>query len=124
MANVENLFSYGTLRDEKVQIALFGRKLDGSIDCLPCYHLETVKITDPEVIAKSGKDIHSIIKYSGNVEDQVQGMVFKISSKELSNADQYEVDDYKRIKVKLRSGILAWVYVGADSSDQFFSEKN
>jgi gamma-glutamylcyclotransferase (GGCT)/AIG2-like uncharacterized protein YtfP len=38
-------------------------------------------------------------------------MVFEISETELAAADEYEVDDYHRIAVPLRSGATAWVYV-------------
>jgi len=115
MKTTENLFSYGTLKYEKVQLATFGRKLTGEEDSLPCYRLEKVKITDPAVIATSGEDIHSIIHFSGNPDDQVEGMVFQVSLKELEAADTYEVSDYKRIQVKLRSNRLAWVYVNRNS---------
>jgi hypothetical protein len=114
MANTENLFSYGTLRYEKVQIETFGRKLEGTEDFLTGFVLKKLKITDPDVIAKSGEDIHSIVEFSGNPQDRLPGMVFKISPEELARADEYEVDDYKRIQVKLLSGVSAWVYT-ADS---------
>jgi gamma-glutamylcyclotransferase (GGCT)/AIG2-like uncharacterized protein YtfP len=109
--NNENLFSYGTLRYENVQLATFGRKLTGQADALCGYYLSKVKITDPEVIAKSGEEEHFIIHFSGNPQDQIPGMVFKVSQEELERADEYEVADYKRIQVKLHSGIDAWVYV-------------
>lgn len=109
---MENLFSYGTLRYEKVQLATFGRKLEGIEDSLPLYRMEKLKIVDPDVIAKSGEDVHSIIKFSGDSLDSVPGMVFKVTAEELSQADAYEVDDYKRVRVRLRSGISAWVYIG------------
>lgn len=109
--NTENLFSYGTLRYEKVQMATFGRKLTGKIDNLPCYCIKKLKITDPDVIAKSGEDVHSIVEYSGNPNDQIAGIVFQVSKEELSHADKYEVSDYKRVQVKLLSGTSAWVYV-------------
>ena len=111
--NNENLFSYGTLRYENVQITTFGRKLIGAPDSLPGYFLKSVQITDPDVIAKSGEETHSIVHFSGNPEDQISGVVFKISREELYQADIYEVDDYKRIQVKLLSGTSAWVYVSA-----------
>lgn len=38
-------------------------------------------------------------------------MVFEVSSDELKQADEYEKPNYKRISVKLSSGIDAWVYV-------------
>jgi gamma-glutamylcyclotransferase (GGCT)/AIG2-like uncharacterized protein YtfP len=43
----------------------------------------------------------------------VDGTVFAISATELAAADDYEVDDYRRIEVPLRSGEHAWVYVFA-----------
>lgn len=113
----ENLFSYGTLRYENVQLTTFGRKLKGQEDSLPGYCLKEVQITDPDVIAKSGEEVHSIIHFSGNLGNKIPGMVFKISLDELEEADKYEVADYKRIKVKLLSGISAWVYVSVKSSE-------
>lgn len=113
--NTENLFSYGTLRYENVQLTTFGRKLIGQTDILPGYCLKKVQITDPDVIEKSGEEIHSIIHYSGSSKDQIPGMVFTISSRELEQADKYEVADYKRVRVKLLSGISAWVYVNKNS---------
>lgn len=47
----------------------------------------------------------------GTVTDEVAGMVFEITPAELASADRYEVADYKRIRVRLKSGIAAWVYV-------------
>lgn len=113
--STENLFSYGTLRYENVQLTTFGRKLIGRSDSLPGFYLKKVQITDPEVIAKSGEEVHSIIHFSGYPQDQIPGMVFKISPEELEQADKYEVADYKRIEVKLLSGESAWVYVSVNS---------
>lgn len=111
----ENLFSYGTLRYENVQLTTFGRKLIGKEDCFPGYYLKEVQITDADVIAKSGEEVHSIIHLSGNPESKIPDMVFKISQDELKLADKYEVADYKRIQVKLLSGISAWVCVSVNS---------
>lgn len=111
--NTEKLFSYGTLQYENVQLANFGRTLQGSPDRLPAFKLSMLEITDSAVIATSGESFHPVITYTGNPEDQVDGMVFEISSGELQRADSYEVSDYKRISVELISGISAWVYVNA-----------
>ena len=48
-----------------------------------------------------------------NPDDVVNGKVFRITEAELKAADEYEVSDYKRIHVQLRSGNAAWVYVRA-----------
>jgi gamma-glutamylcyclotransferase (GGCT)/AIG2-like uncharacterized protein YtfP len=108
----ELLFSYGTLQQEGVQLAQFGRKLSGQADALPGWHEKIVEITDPEVLAKSGKRFHPIVT-PGRKDDQVQGMVFEITAEELAAADSYEVSDYKRVSAQLASGKTAWVYVKA-----------
>ena len=108
----ELLFSYGTLQQEEVQRASFGRKLEGVRDALPGWKQEMVEITDPDVLAKSGKRFHPIVM-PGSAGDQVAGTVFEISAQELAAADRYEVADYKRLAVTLLSGRQAWVYVKA-----------
>jgi hypothetical protein len=40
--------------------------------------------------------------------------VFEITPDELKQADDYEVDSYKRVAVTLQSGKNAWVYVKAE----------
>ncbi len=108
---MEKLFSYGTLQLEQVQLSTFGRRLGGAKDALTGYNLSTIKITDSAVIEKSGTDIHPILSFTGIASDQVEGTVFDVSQNELKQADEYEVDDYKRILIKLKSGIDAWMYV-------------
>jgi len=107
------LFSYGTLQLESVQRASFGRLLDGQPDAMPGYRKDMLEITDPDVLQKSGEAFHPIVAPSGDPADAVEGMVFAITADELAAADRYEVSDYKRIEVPLRSGRRAWVYVKA-----------
>ncbi|MCI4676190.1 gamma-glutamylcyclotransferase family protein [Candidatus Mycolicibacterium alkanivorans] len=107
----ELLFSYGTLRQREVQLTTFGRALDGRPDAIVGFELDYVTITDPHVIATSGSDRHPILKPGTGA---VEGTVFAITREELAAADDYEVDDYVRIAVPLRSGRTAWVYVFAD----------
>jgi len=109
----ELLFSYGTLRQPEVQLATFGRELDGQRDAIVGYDLDHVTITDPHVIATSGRDRHPILRPTERAGAHIDGMVFEISEAELAAADEYEVDDYRRIAVPLRSGATAWVYVFA-----------
>ena len=47
---MELLFSYGTLQQENVQIANFGRVLKGNSDVLPLYNVDQLKISDKKVI--------------------------------------------------------------------------
>jgi gamma-glutamylcyclotransferase (GGCT)/AIG2-like uncharacterized protein YtfP len=109
----ELLFSYGTLRQREVQLSTFGRELEGRPDAIVGYELDYVTITDPHVITTSGSDRHPILKPTDRADAAVEGTVFVISEAELTAADEYEVDDYARIAVPLRSGDQAWVYVFA-----------
>jgi gamma-glutamylcyclotransferase (GGCT)/AIG2-like uncharacterized protein YtfP len=112
----ELLFSYGTLQQKEVQLAQFGRVLDGSRDRLPCYRQGSVEITDPAVLAKSGKAQHPIAQHTGDPADTLDGMVFQLSGDELAAADRYEVNDYRRVAVRLSSGAAAWAYVAGDQA--------
>ncbi len=98
------LFSYGTLQQPEVQRSTFGRLLDGAPDSLPGFAVETVEITDEAVVAASGKRFHPIVMRSGDPADRVEGTAFLITPAELAAADDYEVDDYRRIAVTLASG--------------------
>jgi gamma-glutamylcyclotransferase (GGCT)/AIG2-like uncharacterized protein YtfP len=106
----ELLFSYGTLRQRDVQLATFGRELDGRLDAIVGYALDWITITDPLVIETSGSDRHPMLNPAAGTGAVVEGTVFAISAAELAAADDYEVDDYERIAVPLRSGGRAWVY--------------
>lgn len=105
------LFSYGTLRQSNVQIAIFGRELIGRDAIVIGYKLHDIEITDADVIAKSGKHIHQIMVQTDNLNDEIIGTVFDLSDEQISIADAYEVDDYKRVLVPLKSGEYAWAYV-------------
>jgi len=107
----ELLFSYGTLQLEKVQIESFGRKLIGTKEVLKGFKLEQVRITDKSVIKKSEQEFHPIAIPSNSKEDKIDGTLYKISSQELQQADDYEVSDYKRVKVNFESEKQGWVYI-------------
>jgi len=109
-----HLFSYGTLQLESVQLSSFGRILRGYADVMPGFKRSTLTITDPDVIAASGTNVHPIVSRSDDPADEVPGTVFEISAAELRAADEYEVSDYERIEVRLKSGVDAWVYVKAE----------
>ena len=108
---MEYLFSYGTLRQQNVQLKNFGRLLNGAEDTLEKFTLKEIEITDQVVLEVSDKKFHPILSYTGNDKDKVVVTVFKITLDELLKADGYEVDDYKRVEVTLVSGIKSWVYV-------------
>lgn len=109
----EILFSYGTLQLEAVQMSTFGRKLTGEADAIIGYKLSMLEIQDEEVVALSGQKYHPVIAPTGNPGDSVDGTAFLVTPEELLHADDYEVDDYKRVQVDLKSGRKGWVYVKA-----------
>lgn len=109
----EHLFSYGTLQLETVQLATFGRTLDGHPDALHGYATTMVAIDDPAVVATSGASHHPIVKFSGVADDVVAGKVFAVTAEELAHADRYEVAAYERVAVILASGLQAWIYIDA-----------
>jgi gamma-glutamylcyclotransferase (GGCT)/AIG2-like uncharacterized protein YtfP len=109
---VAALFSYGSLRQREVQLATYGRELDGQPDVLAGYTLVPVEIGDPRVVELSGAAVHSIACATSEPASRVEGVVFALSEDELAATDDYEVDAYSRIEVTLESGRRAWAYVG------------
>jgi gamma-glutamylcyclotransferase (GGCT)/AIG2-like uncharacterized protein YtfP len=107
----EYLFSYGTLREEKVQRAVFGKAVVGKPDAIVGYELLPVTISSQEAIAISGKAEHTTLVPAKGEGVPIGGVVFHITASDLAAADRYESAEYHRIKVKLRSGVDAWVYV-------------
>ena len=112
---MEFLFSYGTLQLDAVQMAVFGRKLTGTRDVLPGFEEAELEIDDPATVSMSGKTHHAIAKFTGNTSDSIDGTVFAVTPEEVQRADKYEVPEYKRVSVVLRSGVRAWVYVDPQS---------
>ena len=111
------LFSYGTLQQENVQLATFGRLLAGRPESLVGFEQSLVAIDDPEVVRTSGKTHHPIVRYTGNPDARVRGTVFEITDQELAQSDRYEVSAYTRVSAALSSGGTAWVYVDAAPHD-------
>jgi hypothetical protein len=111
MEQLENLFSYGTLQTDKVQRALFGRKLEGKPDVLPEYRLVMIEIQQQDFVIESGTAYHRNLEFTGNDSDFVEGTVLSLSKTELEQADAYEPTSYKRVQVRLKSGSSAWVYL-------------
>lgn len=109
---MNHLFSYGTLQKEQVQLETFGRLLKGEKEILNGYKLNRVEITDPEVLRKSNQKYHPILTFSGNTGDEVEGMLFEVTEEEILQADEYEVDDYKRVETVFKSGKKGFIYVG------------
>lgn len=106
----ENLFSYGTLQKAEVQLAVFGRRLEGQPDSLFGYILKTIQIEDEEFARKHGAQQRNL-HFTGINSDTVEGTVLRMTKKELELADGYEPAEYQRVLIKLNSGLDAWVYL-------------
>jgi hypothetical protein len=78
-----NLFSYGTLQLDSVQLSSFGRLLVGTKDAIPGFSRSMVEITDPDVIRTSGSNFHPIVGPSENPADQVEEPYFILPRKNL-----------------------------------------
>lgn len=113
MSETVALFSYGTLRDPKVQLTTFGRLVEEEPDSLAGYVLVNLVIDDPQVVSVSGKEVHSIARHTGDPANRISGTVLFITPAELVSSDAYEVAAYARIEVALESGRRAFVYVEA-----------
>ena len=109
--DTENLFTYGTLQQEEVQLDTFGRRLEGLPDALPGYRLVMIRIEDQDFVVKSGTADHRNIQFTGSASDFVGGVVFRVTNEELERSDAYEPVGYERVRVQLRSGMDAWVYL-------------
>ena len=107
---MELLFTYGMLQREDVQLATFGRLLQGVADSLPGYRLTQYRVEDPKFVAESGKEYHAMARYSGNPDDHLHGIVYELTDDELAAADRYEPTGYRRVSIELLSGRSAWFY--------------
>lgn len=105
------LFSYGTLQLKEVQLANYGRELDGSPDALAGYRMIVLPDRDPHAVRISGTKTHFVVRRTGNPEDRVAGMVYWLTDEELAATDRYEGSDYGRAELELESGRRALVYV-------------
>ena len=107
-----NLFSYGTLQSEAVQLATFNRRLKGKADCLLGYRVTLIPISDHELLTSNGATHHRNIQFTGIASDVVEGTVFLVAKTELEQTDAYErIADYERVLVQLESRTNAWVYL-------------
>jgi hypothetical protein len=90
---------------------LFGRLLNGIPDVLEHYKIVSIEINDEKFLSTGADKQQKTLAWSTDPNDVIEGMVFEISMDELMMADRYEPVNYERIKVKLRSGKDAWIYI-------------
>ena len=109
------LFSYGTLQLREVQLANYGRELEGSPDALLGYRLITLADRDPDAVRISGAKTHMVVRRTGNPANRVAGVVYLLTAEDLAETDRYEGSDYGRAELELESGRRALVYVEPDA---------
>ncbi len=105
------LFSYGTLQRRDVQLATYGRSLEGKPDALIGYRLLVLPDRDPSAVRISGTKTHMVVRRTGDPTDRIPGIVFLLTESELAATDRYEGSDYARAELPLESGRRAFVYV-------------
>ena len=94
---MENLFVYGTLHDPKIQLLLIGRTVTSI----------------PAVLLKYRRDTELFPPYPVAVPDTdsyINGWLLRVTEEELVRLDEYEGENYIRIRVTLATGIEAWMY--------------
>jgi len=107
----ENIFSYGTLQKEETQLRLFGRILNGSSDILEDYKISSIEISDENFLTTGEGRSQKTLVPTGVCGDFVEGMVYEISEEELRLVEDYEPKNYRRMKVVLKSGNEAWIFI-------------
>lgn len=94
---METLFVYGTLHDTNIQLMLIGRSLSSVPDVLMGYVRDTDLFAPyPVALPEAGAAIN--------------GWRLEVSADELIKLDDYEGENYIRVRVTLESGLESWVY--------------
>ena len=97
------LFSYGTLQQSEVQVAVLGRTVSGEPDALGGFVEAPILIEGETYLTLRPGD------------GVVRGVVLQLSNDELRAVDAYEgTAHYVRVEVKLQSGREAFVFVSAE----------
>jgi gamma-glutamylcyclotransferase (GGCT)/AIG2-like uncharacterized protein YtfP len=95
----QRLFVYGTLQIPTVQQVVFGRSIMGLPDTLPGFRKSEINL-EGHIYPIAVRDADS----------QIDGLLLELTSDELARGDEYETSAYDRVRVRLKSGIEAWVY--------------
>lgn len=109
------LFAYGTLQDPAVQTAVFGRDLGpGAPDRLSGFRLSHIPVDDTQVTAETGLTHYPILIPTPAAAPPVPGRLYPVTPADLTAADAYEGEAYRRVRVTTEAGVGAWVYVAAE----------
>ena len=114
------LFAYGTLQDPAVQTAVFGHVLEpGAPDRLSGFRLSHIPVDaspvdDTQVTAETGLTHYPILIPTTDETPPVPGRLYPLTPADLTAADAYEGEAYRRVRVTTEAGAEAWVYVAAE----------
>lgn len=97
------LFSYGTIQNPAVQVELFGKELDFTIDSINGYKVVNDLLIEDIVYPRLAIQTDGII----------QGRVYDLSPEQLAILDEYETDAYRRALMKTTTGCEVQVYFSA-----------
>lgn len=95
----ELLFVYGSLLERSVQEQVIGRFEEGVDDILD-QHKKIPAFVE-------GQQYSTVIP---DKKSEIKGKVLSLTKQELEKIDMYEEPEYSREKIKLKSGILVWIY--------------
>ncbi|MBN2484675.1 MAG: gamma-glutamylcyclotransferase [Bacteroidales bacterium] len=99
---MERLFIYGTLRIQNLRKKLTGREITSfGTDSLSGFRLSKIY---------SEGQYYPIIIDDSSSKQIIEGEIIEVTVSELKKLDCYEGSFYKRRKVVLNSGIVAWAY--------------
>ena len=93
-----NIFVYGTLLDDSIRGRVLGKDIKGKEDTLENYMLDT-----HSVLTSYPTIIHCFREF-------VNGKYFDVDMEDIKKLDRYESNYYKKIEVKLKSGVDTLVY--------------
>ncbi|RMX02223.1 gamma-glutamylcyclotransferase [Corticibacter populi] len=110
------LFTYGTLQRLDIQRHVFGGPLVGTPDELHGHTRLEVELID-DAAALAGQTRYPMLRPANANAAPIAGLVYELSEIQLQRADHYEGPAYARVRVVLRSGREAWVYVDAQAVD-------
>jgi gamma-glutamylcyclotransferase (GGCT)/AIG2-like uncharacterized protein YtfP len=106
------IFSYGSLQQEAVQLATYGRVLHGDPDELIGWVRTEIAVPKRHKAAAAGLTHYANVERSSQLGNRVAGTVFDITEAELAATDAYELEaEYGRVLAALASRRSAWVYV-------------
>ena len=106
------LFAYGTLQDPAVQTAVFGHELEpGAQDRLSGFRLSHIPVDEPQIAAETGLTHYPILIPTTDDAPPVPGRLYPLTPADLTAADAYEGEAYRRVRVRTEAGAEAWVYV-------------